>query len=157
MAESLSLNSWLVQSERSMHLRCPPGLTVTPDEYLNALSETARELELPLQLETIDVTWVDANLQQQRIRAKLTTPEPFGLLTGLEYVGRVAFVEQKTYLTLPVLPTPKAPDYTLAAIIGGGPGARVDPDGSGGYCILPGLSGVSGRHWSCGGDGQQRI
>jgi hypothetical protein len=120
MADSLSLDSWLVQSERSMHFRCPPGLNVTQDEYLNTLRDTAKELELPLQLETLGVTWTDANLQQQRIRAKLTSPEPFGLLTGLEYVGRVAFVEQKTYLVPPVLPETKAPDNTLALAVGGG-------------------------------------
>ena len=117
---SLTLNSWLVQSERSMHFRCPPGLNVTQEEYRNTLRETAKELELPLQLETLSVTWTDANLHQERIRAKLTTSEPFGLLTGLEYVGRVAFVEQKTYLIPPVLPAEQAPNYTNIAIVGGG-------------------------------------
>lgn len=119
MADSLVLNSWLVQSERSMHLRCPPGLDVTQDEYLKTLEQTARELQLPLQLEKVDVTWVDANLQQTRVRAKLNTSEPYGLLTGLEYVGRVAFVEQKTYLAPPVLPPPKSANYTPALIVGG--------------------------------------
>lgn len=119
MAESLVLNSWLVQSERSMHLRCPPGLDVTQDEYLKTLEQTAKELQLPLQLEKVDVTWVDANLEQTRIRAKLNTSEPYGLLTGLEYVGRVAFVEQKTYLAPPVLPPPKSVNYTPALIVGG--------------------------------------
>jgi len=102
-----------------MHLRCPPGLDVTQDEYLKTLDQTAKELQLPLQLEKVDVTWVDANLEQTRIRAKLNTSEPYGLLTGLEYVGRVAFVEQKTYLAPPVLPPLKAPNYVPALIVGG--------------------------------------
>jgi hypothetical protein len=118
--QTLTLNSWLVQSERSMHLRCPPALNVTQDEYLQTVRSTAQELELPLQLEVCDVTWVDAKLQQQRIRAKLTTPERFGLLTGLDYVGRVAFVEQKVYLDPPALPTPRQPNYIVGGLIAGG-------------------------------------
>lgn len=118
MAEQLQLNSWLVQSERSLHLKCPPGLNVSQDEYLNTLRETAKELELPLQLETLDVNWVDANLHQVRIRAKITAKERFGLLTGLDYIGRVAFVEQKTYLDPFKPPVLEEPSYIAAAAVG---------------------------------------
>ena len=101
---SLNLNSWLVQNERSIHLKCPPGLIVSKEEYLEALKLSANELELPLNFETCDVHWVDANLHQSRIRVKLQSPERYGLLTGLDYIGRVAFVEQKTYLDPVSLP-----------------------------------------------------
>ena len=90
--KKLGLQSWLVQSERRIHLRCPEGLVVTQDEYLETLRVTAEELQLPLELETVDVRWEDANLLQTRIQAKLQSKERFGILTGLDYIGRVAFV-----------------------------------------------------------------
>ena len=120
MGNSIELNSWLVQSERSMNFRCPPGLDVTQEEYLEALKETAQELELPLELETVPVSWVDARLNQVRIQAKLNSEERFGLLTGLDYIGRVAFVEQKTYLDPPNIPELAKADYTFPAILIGG-------------------------------------
>ena len=116
----LSLQSWLVQSERRMHLRCPEGLVVSQEEYLSTLKETARELELPLELETVDVIWADANLRQTRLRAKLNTKEKFGILTGLDYIGRVAFVEQKTYLDPLETPHLEKPDFQKALMFGGG-------------------------------------
>jgi len=82
--ENLSLQSWLVQSERRMHLRCPEGLAVTQDEYLSTLRDTAKELQLPLNLEAVDVKWEDANLRQTRIRAKLQSKERFGIVTWIE-------------------------------------------------------------------------
>lgn len=118
---SLSLNSWLVQSERSIHLKCPPGLNVSQEEYLQALKASAKELELPLNLETCDVDWIDANLHQSRIRVKLQSDERYGLLTGLDYIGRVAFVEQKTYLDPVSLPEKEAVNWTpaiIAAVVG---------------------------------------
>jgi len=118
MAEQLEINSWLVQNERSLHLKCPPGLNVSQEEYLNTLRTTAKELELPLQLETLDINWVDANLHQIRIQAKLNSKERFGLLTGLDYIGRVAFVEQKTYLDPFDPPVLEEPSYTAAAAVG---------------------------------------
>ena len=118
MAEQLEINSWLVQSERSLHLKCPPGLNVSQEEYLNTLRTTAKELELPLQLETLNINWVDANLHQTRIQAKLNSKERFGLLTGLDYIGRVAFVEQKTYLDPFDPPVLEEPSYTAAAAVG---------------------------------------
>lgn len=69
--ENLGLQSWLVQSERRTHLRCPVGLAITQDQYLSTLRETAKELSLPLELETVDVNWEDASLRQTRIRAKV--------------------------------------------------------------------------------------
>jgi len=117
--ENLSLNSWLVQSERSIHLKCPPGLNVSQEEYQEALKESAQELELPLELETCNVDWVDANLRQTRIRVKLQSNERYGLLTGLDYIGRVAFVEQKTYLDPVSLPAKEAVDLTPVWIAGG--------------------------------------
>lgn len=116
---TLSLQSWLVQNERRIHLRCPDGLSVTQDEYLQTLRETAKELHLPLEFETVDANWEDANLRQTRIRAKLNTKERYGILTGLDYIGRVAFVEQKTYLDPLELPRLEKPDYTPALIAGG--------------------------------------
>ena len=86
--------------------------------------ETAQELQLPLQLETVAVNWEDANLQQTRIQAKLHSKERFGILTGLDYIGRVAFVEQKTYLNPVDTPRLEEPDLTTALIVGGG-GAAV--------------------------------
>ena len=118
MSEQLEINSWLVQSERSLHLKCPPGLNVSQEEYLNTLRTTAKELELPLQLETLNINWVDANLHQTRIQAKLNSKERFGLLTGLDYIGRVAFVEQKTYLDPFDPPVLEEPSYTAAAAVG---------------------------------------
>lgn len=117
--ESLGLQSWLVQSERRMHLRCPDGLAVTQEEYLSTLRETAKELHLPLELETVEVNWEDANLRQTRIRAKLQSRERFGILTGLDYIGRVAFVEQKTFLDPLETPKLEAPNTTTALIVGG--------------------------------------
>ena len=143
MSERLTLNSWLVQSERSMHLKCPPGLDVTQDEYLETLRITAKELELPLALEVGDVTWTDASLHQQRIRVKLTAKERFGLLTGLDYIGRVAFVEQKTYLDPLEAPKLESPNYTPAVVVGvvglavGGIGVAV---GDAGVCFGPMLA-----------------
>lgn len=116
---TLSLNSWLVQSERSIHLKCPVGLTVSQDEYLQALKESAKELELPLELEECNVSWSDANLHQNRIRVKLQSNERYGLLTGLDYIGRVAFVEQKTYLDPVSLPAAEGANYTAAYIAAG--------------------------------------
>ncbi len=116
---NLSLNSWLVQSERSIHLKCPPGLTVSQEEYLQALKESAEELELPLNLETCSVDWADANLHQTRIRVKLQSDERYGLLTGLDYIGRVAFVEQKTYLDPVSLPEKEAVNLTPVWISAG--------------------------------------
>ena len=116
---NLNLNSWLVQSERSIHLKCPPGLDVTQDEYLEALRISSRELELPLELETCQVDWMDAKLRQTRIRVKLQSNERYGLLTGLDYIGRVAFIEQKTYLDPVSLPPKDKVDYKAALIIGG--------------------------------------
>jgi len=118
----LSLNSWLVQSERSIHLKCPTGLNVAQDEFLEALKISAKELELPLELETCQVDWVDANLHQTRIRVKLQSNERFGLLTGLDYIGRVAFVEQKTYLDPVSLPAKEEPSYGAAIGVGIGGG-----------------------------------
>ena len=118
--DELSLQSWLVQSERRMHLKCPEGLVVTQEEYLSTLRETAKELQLPLQLETVDVNWEDANLRQTRIRAKLQSKERFGILTGLDYIGRVAFVEQKTYLDPLETPHIEEPNTQNALIVGGG-------------------------------------
>lgn len=117
--EKLGLQSWLVQSERRVHLRCPEGLAVTQEEYLSTLRDTAKELHLPLDLETVDVNWEDANLKQTRIRAKLQTRERFGILTGLDYIGRVAFVEQKTYLDPLDTPKLEQPDTQTALIVGG--------------------------------------
>jgi hypothetical protein len=117
--ENLGLQSWLVQSERRMHLRCPAGLVVTQDDYLATLTETARELNLPLDFETVDVNWEDGNLRQTRIRAKLQSKERFGILTGLDYVGRVAFVEQKTYLDPLETPKLEKPNTQIALIAGG--------------------------------------
>ena len=116
----LNLQSWLVQSERRMHLRCPEGLTVTQEEYLQTLRETAKELQLPLELETVDVNWEDANLRQKRIIAKLRSKERFGILTGLEYIGRVAFVDQKTYLDPLEIPHLEEPNTQQALLVGGG-------------------------------------
>jgi hypothetical protein len=118
--DTLSLQSWLVQSERRIHLKCPKGLFIKQDEYLSTLQETAKELQLPLQLETVSVNWGDANLQQTRIRAKLQSKERFGILTGLDYIGRVAFVEQKTYLESLDVPHVEKPNTSKAMIIGGG-------------------------------------
>ena len=78
--DNLSLQSWLVQNERRMHFRCPDGLVVTQDEYMSVLRDTAKELQLPLNLEAVDVTWEDANLEQKRIRAKLQSKERFGIV-----------------------------------------------------------------------------
>lgn len=117
--ESLSLQSWLVQNERRMHLRCPEGLAVTQDEYLSTLRDTAKELQLPLNLEAVDVNWEDANLRQTRIRAKLQSKERFGIITGLDYIGRVAFVEQKTYLDPLDTPKLEQPNTQTALIVGG--------------------------------------
>jgi len=116
---SLSLNSWLVQSERSIHLKCPAGLNVRQEEYLQALKESAKELELPLNLETCSVDWADANLHQTRIRVKLESDERYGLLTGLDYIGRVAFVEQKTYLDPVSLPAKQDVNLTPVWISAG--------------------------------------
>ena len=118
--ENLGLQSWLVQNERRMHLRCPVGLTITQDEYLSALQDTSRELHLPLELETVSVNWEDANLRQTRIRAKLQSKERFGILTGLDYIGRVAFVEQKTYIDPLETPRLEEPNTQQALIVGGG-------------------------------------
>ena len=115
---NLTLNSWLVQSERSIHLKCPAGLNVSQEEYMDALIVSARELELPLELETCEVNWVDANLRQKRIRVKLQSNERYGLLTGLDYIGRVAFVEQKTYLDPVSLPAKEKIDYKFPIIVG---------------------------------------
>jgi hypothetical protein len=141
--ENLGLQSWLVQSERRMHLKCPVGLTVTQDEYLSALQDTAKELHLPLELETVDVNWEDANLRQTRIRAKLQSKERFGILTGLDYIGRVAFVEQKTYLDPLETPKLEKPN-TQTALIVGGVGA-----GLGILMMLLGASGNSGAGLAC--------
>ncbi|MCC6606681.1 MAG: hypothetical protein IT327_25965 [Anaerolineae bacterium] len=117
---SLSLQSWLVQNERRMHLKCPEGLTVSQDEYLQTLRETAKELQLPLAFETVNANWEDANLRQTRIKAKLNdTKERYGILTGLDYIGRVAFVEQKTYLDPLEIPKLEDPNYQSAIIVGG--------------------------------------
>lgn len=116
---SLTLQSWLVQNERRMHLRCPDGLNVSQDEYLDTLRETSKELQLPLELEKVNANWEDANLRQSRIRAKLHTKERYGILTGLDYIGRVAFVEQKTYLDPLEVPKLEDPNYQSAAIVGG--------------------------------------
>ena len=118
--ENLDLQSWLVQSERRMHLRCPEGLSVSQEEYLATLQDTARDLRLPLELETIGVNWEDANLRQTRIRAKLQSKERFGILTGLDYIGRVAFVEQKTYLDPLEPPTLEKPNTQPALIVAAG-------------------------------------
>jgi len=121
----LTLQSWLVQSERRMHFRCPEGLAVTQDEYLKTLQETAQELQLPLQLETVDIDWEDANLEQIRLRARLQSDERFGILTGLDYIGRVAFVEQKTYLDPldpPKLDEPNTLPGILVGVVGVGAG-----------------------------------
>ena len=75
-------------------------------------------MELPLELETCDVDWVDANLRQTRIRVKLQSNERYGLLTGLDYIGRVAFVEQKTYLDPVSLPPKENVNYTPVIIAG---------------------------------------
>lgn len=117
--ENLSLQSWLVQSERRVHLRCPEGLAVTQEQYLSTLRDTAKELHLPLEFETVDVNWQDANLRQTRIRAKLQSKERFGILTGLDYIGRVAFVEQKTYLDPFDPPKLEAPNTQTALIVAG--------------------------------------
>lgn len=135
---SLSLNSWLVQSERSIHLKCPPGLNVSQEEYLAALKESAKELELPLELETCNVDWIDANLHQTRIRVKLQSNERYGLLTGLDYIGRVAFVEQKTYLDPISLPAKEDVNWTpaiIAAVAGVILGMIGYASGTGGQCF----------------------
>lgn len=140
--ENLGLQSWLVQSERRMHLRCPEGLVVTQEEYLNTLRTTAKELHLPLEFETVDVNWEDANLRQTRIRAKLQSKERFGILTGLDYIGRVAFVEQKTFLDPFETPKMESPN-TQTALIVGGIGAVI------GILIMIGAGGSGGFGAQC--------
>lgn len=50
---------------------------------------------------------------------KLQTRERFGILTGLDYIGRVAFVEQKTYLDPLEIPKLEQPNTQPALIAGG--------------------------------------
>ena len=108
-APDAKINPGFVISTSRMHLVCPPDLTVNQAEFMTAVAAEAESLCLPMTFQLKTVGWEKIDLNEELIVVQPATENRISLLAKLEYIGRVAFITQRTYLVPfqpPVIKTP---------------------------------------------------
>jgi hypothetical protein len=99
----------LTKSEVKQEIYCPPGLQVSMEEFATELDRQAKADRLPAQIELCEVNWDDTNTKQNRILVRHTgngaSTDVLQFLVGVDQMGNYTYVEEKTFLMPPQLPT----------------------------------------------------
>lgn len=103
-----SLWSWLNLQKKRQEFYSDSATDITEEQYVENLERKLKENEVPASLERKIVQWDDGDVQKLMWfiipHADVVNPMSYVLL--FNHVGKFTFVEEKSYITPPALPTP---------------------------------------------------
>ena len=105
----VTLWSFLTQSNAKREISCPDDVYVTIEEFAKELKFQLEYNRLPAIAELVQVEWDNTNTTQKLILVRYTDSQSSTNIlqdaVGLEQLGRFVYLEKKTYLNPPYLPS----------------------------------------------------
>ena len=104
---SKELWSWLQKNSKRQHFFTDEQNTLTQNDYVKKLSQKLVDNHVPANVKTREVWWDRSQVSQTvtYVQPVSDAVNPLSCLVQFSHVGKFTFVEEKTYITPPDLPT----------------------------------------------------